>query len=244
MVNRYRQWVSLIVIAGLISPYSQADKEGDYRAGASFAKQAQKQGEETLKNAQPQKIIPNYHDNPQEADYYKGVTAGSDGNLKSEGATQWLNSDTGKAVNDALKHKPRDSLSPDAPFIQAGREIETQADKLIGSPQMCQGQKIAHSEFTHYVCERDTAVEQVCTRHATIEGTSETKTKTVIREYQLRSLPYHKEGGRIVAVITPDVEGTIEKVTYSHPGCYRCYDGVEISGLGGDFFIGSVPDIR
>ncbi|HGJ5864318.1 MAG TPA: type-F conjugative transfer system mating-pair stabilization protein TraN [Arsenophonus nasoniae] len=235
MVNRGGKGLSLLLIVGLISPASQANKEGDYRAGASFAKQVQKQGEETLKNAEPQKIIPNYHDNPQEADYYKGVTSGSDGNLKSEGATQWLNSDTGKAVNESLKHKPKASLSPDAPFIQAGREIEKQADKLIGSPQRCQGQKIAHSEFTHYVCERDTAVEQVCTRHATIEGTSETKTKTVIREYQLQSLPYHKEGRQIVAVITPDVDGTIEKVTYTYQGCYRCYHSVGISGMGDSF---------
>ncbi|WP_255420770.1 hypothetical protein [Arsenophonus endosymbiont of Aleurodicus floccissimus] len=39
-------------------------------------------------------------------------------------------------------------------------------------------------------------------------------------------------------VITPDVDGTIEKVTYSHPACYRCYDGMEISGLDSDFLLG------
>ncbi|QLK88753.1 hypothetical protein E3U36_12045 (plasmid) [Arsenophonus endosymbiont of Aphis craccivora] len=52
----------------------------------------------------------------------------------------------------------------------------------------------------------------------------------------MQNLPFHTEGIRIVVVITPDIEGTIEKVTYTHPGCNRCYGGVEISGFGGDFF--------
>lgn len=187
-------------------------------------------------------MIPHYHDTPPETDYYKGVTAGSDGHLESEGSTQWVNSNTGKVVNETLKHQPRDSLSPDAPFIQAGREIEKQADKLMGHPKMCQGQKIAQSEFTNYVCERDTLVEQVCTRHAIIEVASETKIRTVTREYHLQKLPYHTEGGRMIALIIPDVTGTIEQARYAYkPDRWPLWwwiwgdHSIELEGLGGRF---------
>lgn len=69
---------------------------------------------------------------------------------------------------------------------------------------------------------------------ASVKWTSETKTKTSTRKYQLWLLPYRKEGSRIVAMITLDLSGTIEKVTYTYKGG-ALYDSVEVEGLGGRF---------
>lgn len=57
-------------------------------------------------------------------------------------------------------NKPKDILSPDAPFIQTGRDVVNRADSIVGNTgQQCSAQQINRSEFTNYTCERDTMVE-------------------------------------------------------------------------------------
>lgn len=67
----------------------QADSNSDYRAGSDFARQIQGQGTGSIQNFNPQESIPGYNANPDETQYYGGVTAGGDGGLKNNGTTEW-----------------------------------------------------------------------------------------------------------------------------------------------------------
>ncbi|EFN8663027.1 conjugal transfer protein TraN, partial [Escherichia coli O2] len=136
-----------------------ADSNSDYRAGSDFARQIQGQGIGSIQSFNPQESIPGYNANPDETQYYGGVTAG--GGLKNNGTTQWATSETGKTITESFMNKPKDILSPDAPFIQTGRDVVNRADSIVGNTgQQCSAQQINRSEFTNYTCERDTMVEE------------------------------------------------------------------------------------
>ena len=99
------------------------------------------------------------------------MTAGGDGGLKNDGTTEWATGETGKTITESFMNKPKDILSPDAPFIQTGRDVVNRADSIVGNTgQQCSAQEINRSEFTNYTCERDTMVEEYCTRTASITG--------------------------------------------------------------------------
>ncbi|HFJ7178504.1 TPA: hypothetical protein ACGSCT_005278, partial [Escherichia coli] len=99
-----------------------ADSNSDYRAGSDFARQIQGQGTGSIQGFKPQESIPSYNANPDETKYYGGVTAGGDGGLKNDGTTEWATGETGKTITESFMNKPKDILSPDAPFIQTGRD--------------------------------------------------------------------------------------------------------------------------
>ncbi|MED8094873.1 hypothetical protein Q5432_24790, partial [Escherichia coli] len=71
--------------------------------------------------------------NPDETKYYGGVTAGGDGGLKNDGTTEWATGETGKTITESFMNKPKDILSPDAPFIQTGRDVVNRADSIVGN---------------------------------------------------------------------------------------------------------------
>lgn len=79
--------------------------------------------------------ILNFHlaRNPDETKYYGGVTAGGDGGLKNDGTTEWATGETGKTITESFMNKPKDILSPDAPFIQTGRDVVNRADSIVGN---------------------------------------------------------------------------------------------------------------
>ena len=161
----------LPLLLGLAVSVAQADSNSDYRAGSDFARQIQGQGTGSIQGFKPQESIPGYNANPDETKYYGGVTAGGDGGLKNDGTTEWATGETGKTITESFMNKPKDILSPDAPFIQTGRDVVNRADSIVGNTgQQCSAQQINRSEFTNYTCERDTMVEEYCTRTARITG--------------------------------------------------------------------------
>ncbi len=153
----------LPLILALVAGMAKADSNSDYRAGSDFARQIQGQGTGSIQSFKPQESIPGYNANPDETKYYGGVTAGGDGGLKNDGTTEWATGETGKTITESFMNKPKDILSPDAPFIQTGRDVVNRADSIVGNTgQQCSAQQINRSEFTNYTCERDTMVEDIC----------------------------------------------------------------------------------
>ncbi len=151
----------LPLILALVAGMAKADSNSDYRAGSDFARQIQGQGTGSIQSFKPQESIPGYNANPDETKYYGGVTAGGDGGLKNDGTTEWATGETGKTITESFMNKPKDILSPDAPFIQTGRDVVNRADSIVGNTgQQCSAQQINRSEFTNYTCERDTMVEE------------------------------------------------------------------------------------
>lgn len=204
----------LPLLLGLAVSVAQADSNSDYRAGSDFARQIQGQGTGSIQNFNPQESIPGYNASPDETQYYGGVTAGGDGGLKNNGTTEWATSETGKTITESFMNKPKDILSPDAPFIQTGRDVVNRADSIVGNTgQQCSAQQINRSEFTNYTCERDTMVEEYCTRTASITGswndTSTVKTFVISHE-QFR---FWREGKRIAVSFRMPESGTVQQAT-------------------------------
>lgn len=191
-----------------------ADSKTDYRAGSEFAHQIQGQGTGSIQNFKPQDSIPGYNASPGETRYYGGVSAGGDSGLKNDGMTEWAASYTGKTVTESFMNKPRDILSPDAPFLQTGRDVMNQADRLVGDTgQKCSAQSVNRSEFTNYTCERDTAVEEYCTRTANITGNwkETTVSKTFVVPHE--KFTFGREGKRITVSYKAPASGTVQQAS-------------------------------
>ncbi|EJJ5780797.1 type-F conjugative transfer system mating-pair stabilization protein TraN, partial [Salmonella enterica] len=147
-----------------------------------------------------------------ETKYYGGVTAGGDSGLKNDGTTQWATGETGKTITESFMNKPKDILSPDAPFIEKGRDVVNRADSIVGNTgQQCSAQEINRSEFTNYTCERDTTVEEYCTRTATITG--DWRETTEVRTYTLTAFSFSRSGKQIVFSVTVPEAGTISSAS-------------------------------
>ncbi|WP_395971503.1 type-F conjugative transfer system mating-pair stabilization protein TraN (plasmid) [Candidatus Arsenophonus nilaparvatae] len=207
------------------------DMDSAAKEGYDLAEQTQKQTESALTNFQPQKELPNFTPNPNEANFYQ------DASKIGNAANQSLNdSELGKLARETYINNPKDKIDWQSDMVKNSQTIQENAEGITaGSAEQCSKKSISQSTFKEHVCERGKTIVSTCTNTASVEWTSETQTRTVTREYQLQNLPYHKEGRQIVALITPDVDGTIEKVTYTYPGCYRCYHSVGISGMGDSF---------
>ncbi|MEI7412156.1 type-F conjugative transfer system mating-pair stabilization protein TraN [Pectobacterium aroidearum] len=186
----------------------QADAGSDYKAGSAFARQIQGQGTSTLKTAKPEEMLPGYSARPPQAGYYGGVQAGSDGSLKHDGINDWQQNDAGKAVTESFMNKPKDVLSPDAPFIQAGRDVEARALDIVGKagPE-CDAGEINRSEFKNYTCERDLQVEAFCERTANIVGDWQESTET--RQFNLSSFQFSRKGKAIVFSVPAPASGVV-----------------------------------
>ncbi|CQC62008.1 type-F conjugative transfer system mating-pair stabilization protein TraN [Salmonella enterica] len=196
----------------LAAGQAQADSNSDYRAGSDFAHQIKGQGTGSIRNFNPQESIPGYNANPDETKYYGGVTAGGDSGLKNDGTTQWATGETGKTITESFMNKPKDILSPDAPFIEKGRDVVNRADSIVGNTgQQCSAQEINRSEFTNYTCERDTTVEEYCTRTATITG--DWREITEVRTYTLTAFSFSRSGKQIVFSVTVPEAGTISSAS-------------------------------
>ncbi|EIZ2110776.1 type-F conjugative transfer system mating-pair stabilization protein TraN [Salmonella enterica] len=205
-------WRCMTGVVLLLAGSVLADSNSDYRAGSDFAHQIQGQGTGSIQNFRPQDSIPGYNANPGETRYYGGVTAGGDSGLKNDGTTQWATGETGKTITESFMNKPKDILSPDAPFIETGRDVMKRADSIVGNTgEQCSAQEINRSEFTNYTCERDTTVEEYCTRTATITG--DWKETTEVRTYTLTAFSFSRSGKQIVFSVTVPEAGTISSAS-------------------------------
>ncbi|EHM0083513.1 type-F conjugative transfer system mating-pair stabilization protein TraN [Shigella sonnei] len=141
--------------------------------------------------------------------------------LVKDGTTEWATGETGKTITESFMNKPKDILSPDAPFIQTGRDVVNRADSIVGNTgQQCSAQEISRSEYTNYTCERDLQVEQYCTRTARMELQGSTTWETRTLEYEMSQLPAREVNGQYVVSITSPVTGEIVDAHYSWSRTY------------------------
>ncbi|MDV0999597.1 conjugal transfer protein TraN, partial [Klebsiella pasteurii] len=160
-----------------------ADSSTDYKAGSDFAKQVQGGGLDALKNFNGEQTLPGYTSRPDQTKYYGGVTASGDSSLKRDSASEFSQNEAGQSITESFTNRPPDSISADAPFIQAAQDTESRADSIVGDTgQACKAQVVNRSEFTNHTCERDLQVENFCTREATLKHNA--TTQKVSRTYQ------------------------------------------------------------
>jgi len=200
-MKRHVPAVSLLALLALtFSAYARADADAQYKAGSDFAKQIKGQGESSLSNFNPSATLPDYTASPAETKYYGGVTATGDGALKADAATGWTTNEATKAVTDAFINNPKETISQDAPFITASKDVQGRADSIIGQTGQlqCSAQNISRSEFTNYTCERDLLVEQACTRTASITGHYESTTVTRTYTVPNSDFTYSYDGNKTV----------------------------------------------
>ncbi|MFN4500804.1 type-F conjugative transfer system mating-pair stabilization protein TraN [Klebsiella grimontii] len=126
---------------------------------------------------------PGYTSRPDQTKYYGGVTASGDSSLKRDSASEFSQNEAGQSITESFTNRPPDSISADAPFIQAAQDTESRADSIVGDTgQACKAQVVNRSEFTNHTCERDLQVENFCTREATLKHNA--TTQKVSRTYQ------------------------------------------------------------
>lgn len=200
-----------------VAPEGLAEGDDVYRAGNAFADALSGQGVSTLETMKPAEVIPNYTDRPPEKGYYDGVQANDANRLKTDGSTAWGQTDVGKAVTESVIKNPKEPISPDAPFIQTGREIADKADSIVGKTGPdCQAEQVTRSTFTRHVCERDTAVFRTCERVVEIGGKETTPREERRARIEPEALHWWIEGrqirGRFTAPFSGKVNGATVKV--------------------------------
>ncbi|MRT06045.1 type-F conjugative transfer system mating-pair stabilization protein TraN [Ewingella americana] len=212
-MNRAVLMPILILIVAMANTDALADAGAQYKAGSDFAHQIKGQGESSLKSFNPSANIPNYTASPEGTKYYGGIKATGDGAMKADGTKQWTTNEATRAVTDSFINNPKEPISPDAPFIQASRDVQSRADTIVGKPEQaqCEAQNISRSEFTNYTCERDLLVEQACIRTASISGdwkdTTETKT------YTITSFNFSRSGKQVVFSFASPDAGTVNSAS-------------------------------
>ncbi|KZR34929.1 type-F conjugative transfer system mating-pair stabilization protein TraN [Enterobacter genomosp. S] len=218
-MKRHVPVVSLLALLALtFSAYARADADAQYKAGSDFAKQIKGQGESSLSNFNPSATLPGYTASPAETKYYGGVTATGDGALKADAATGWTTNEATKAVTDAFINNPKETISQDAPFITASKDVQGRADSIIGQTGQlqCSAQNISRSEFTNYTCERDLLVEQACTRTASITGHYEDTSETKQIVIQSQNISFASSEAGYTGTWTAPVTGTVVAATATY----------------------------
>ncbi|MHA0962824.1 type-F conjugative transfer system mating-pair stabilization protein TraN [Enterobacter cancerogenus] len=218
-MKRHVPVVSLLALLALtFSAYARADADAQYKAGSDFAKQIKGQGESSLSNFNPSATLPGYTASPAETKYYGGVTATGDGALKADAATGWTTNEATKAVTDAFINNPKETISQDAPFITASKDVQGRADSIIGQTGQlqCSAQNISRSEFTNYTCERDLLVEQACTRTASITGHYEDTSETKQIVIQSQNISFASSEVGYTGTLTAPVTGKVVAATATY----------------------------
>lgn len=218
-MKRHVPVVSLLALLALtFSAYARADADAQYKAGSDFAKQIKGQGESSLSNFNPSATLPGYTASPAETKYYGGVTATGDGALKADAATGWTTNEATKAVTDAFINNPKETISQDAPFITASKDVQGRADSIIGQTGQlqCSAQNISRSEFTNYTCERDLLVEQACTRTASITGHYEDTSETKQIVIQSQNISFASSEAGYTGTWTAPVTGKVVAATATY----------------------------
>lgn len=230
-------------LAALMAVAPDALAEGDdvYRAGNAFADHLSGQGVSALEKVKPAEVIPNYTDRPSEQGYYDGVQANDANRLKTDGNTAWGQTAVGKAVTESVIKNPREPISPDAPFIQAGREIADKADSIVGKTGPdCQAEQVTRSTFTRHVCERDAAVFRTCERRAEIGGHEATRYENRRVRIERKDIQWRRGDKEIYGIFNAPMGGRVTKVDVILGRYYsnRRRLPLRISLLGGDVHYG------
>lgn len=201
-----------LVLATLMGAVRECRAEGDdiYRQGSDFANQIGGQGTGAIAGMKPGEVIPNYTDNPKEKGYYGGVKANDASNLKTDGGNAWSQTEVGQAVTDSVMKNPKEPISHDAPFIQAGKDIADKADSIVGKTGPdCKAEQVTRSTFTRHVCERDLGVLRTCDRAAEIGGHHETRYENRNAHIDKSDIRWWREGDRIRGAFTAPFSGKL-----------------------------------
>ncbi len=206
------------MICWVFAVNSQANDQ--YNRGADYARQIQNQGTAAMQAFKPNEVLLHYNAETPEKNHYGGVTAPR-ADLVEQGNAALTGSEVGKAITASLLNNPKEKLSMEAPFISVGREAQNTAEQVTdGRFDGCQMQRVSHTEFTQHVCNRDTRVEQTCSRKATLTGEWTNRVKVVTRSYNLENLPFYHKDENTHTVITPDVTGDIIEAGYRYENWY------------------------
>lgn len=196
----------------LHSKDSQADASNHYKDNADYAKQIQGSGIDALKGFKGDEMLPNYNPDPDATRYYGGVTSSGDSSLKTDASTEWNNNEAASSITESFSNRPPDNISPDAPFLQAAKDIENRADDIIGDTgAQCSAQVVNRSEFKNHTCERDVQVENFCTREATLKDNAriEKVKKTVKKEVKL---VFNRDSRKWIGTFSATEDGNINSV--------------------------------
>lgn len=175
--------LSILLLASAVS--AQASEQ--YDEAAKYAGSVKDQGMTVMKGTDPAATIPGYTANPDESGYYGGTTATSNTDLENAGNSEMHNGEAGKTIMDVINNRPKDPISPDAPFISGSLDVEDKADTIMsGTDTQCKDVDVDKTQITNYTCERTPAVELACTRTATAGGGHEENT-TEIKQVVIQS---------------------------------------------------------
>lgn len=165
--------LSMLLLASTV--FAQASEQ--YDEAAKYAGSVKDKGMTVMKGTDPAATIPGYTANPDESGYYGGTTATSNTDLENAGNSEMHNGEAGKTIMDVIKNRPKDPISPDAPFISGSLDVEDKADTIMsGTDTQCKDVDVDKTQITNYTCERTPAVELTCTRTADISGHWENST--------------------------------------------------------------------
>lgn len=171
--------LSILLLASAVS--AQASEQ--YDEAAKYAGSVKNQGMNVMKGTDPAATIPGYTAKPDESGYYGGTTATSNPDLENAGNSEMHNGEAGKTIMEVIKNRPKDPISPDAPFISGSLDIEDNAETIMsGTDTQCKDVDVDKTQITNYTCERTPAVELACTRTAGAGGGHYEPT-TVTKEY-------------------------------------------------------------
>ncbi|KML22952.1 conjugal transfer protein TraN [Leclercia adecarboxylata] len=201
-----------LLLAGLLMVSGLAMANPQYDNGSAYAETVKGKGMDTLKGTSPAAIIPGYTDKPSESQYYGGETATGSADLENAGTGALQNTDAGKTLQDLIKNRPTDPISPDAPFLSNVEDTVSNAGTIMSGTDTgsaCQDVNINKNQITNYSCERTPAVELACTRTASITGHYEPSTDIKQIVIQSQDIHFSSSDAGYIGVWTAGLSGRV-----------------------------------
>lgn len=123
-------------------------------------------GSAAITSFDPSSVMTNYTANPSEVNLRGNV-----GSLNSLGMKELNSSEVGKAINDSTVNNPKVKIDENADFLQVSDGIRQNAAAISGmkSGKQCVNQVLSKTSYTNHYCEKDQAINQVCTRTADVK---------------------------------------------------------------------------
>ncbi|ECS6589219.1 type-F conjugative transfer system mating-pair stabilization protein TraN [Salmonella enterica subsp. enterica serovar Newport] len=183
-----------------------------FNQGMRQGKANKGQGADAIQGFKPAEVIPGYTTSPSESGYYGGVTS-SGVDMTSPGSAALNSSEAGKTITESILNTPANNKpSLDAPFISEGLDMQAKAETITGGGfDGCVDQPASFTEITTHQCQRDTKIEQYCTRTATIVG--DWKETTEVKTYTLTAFNFSRSGKQIVFSVAAPEAGIIHSAS-------------------------------
>lgn len=226
--------LALVAMLALSLNVIAAGTNDTYREGVNFAKDNKGQGTDSLNKTKPGDVIPGYTNSPKESEYYQGVTQPSS-DLTNRGQNALATDNAAKTMTDSFTKNPKTAISPDATFIQTGRNAELQAAGITnGTYAQCTSKVISKTDFVNQTCSKDIAVTKTCNRAVTIDGDYVTVQTDKSAHAGHSAFTWSREGNRIKGQFTATFTGELNaaSVQFSLGGSYGYSWPVTIEFMG------------